>query len=290
MKNRFLALATLGLLLQACNASDKNTKVAGTDTTTSAQKNTTTANTAAADTISNAQPADAATIMARKQVPVLCYHRIREYKPTDRSGKPYIVPPAVFREQIKFLADSGYQTISPDQYYNYLATGAPLPEKPVMITFDDTEAEQHTIGASELEKYGFKGVFFLMTIVINRPHYMTKEQIKDLADRGHTVGSHTWDHHMVTKYTEEDWNKQLTESKAKIESITGKPVLHFAYPFGLWNKPAIPELKERGIRTAYQLSTARDSTEPLHTIRRIIVPGSWSGEQLGKAMRSSFKG
>lgn len=289
MKNRILTLTLLGLLTQACNSSDKNTTTAAKDSA-SVQNDTTGTNTAAADSLTIAQPAGAATILARKQVPVLCYHHIREYKPTDRSGKPYIVPPAVFRDQIKFLADSGYQTISPDQYYNYLATGAPLPEKPVMITFDDTDKEQHYIGAKELEKYGFKGVFFLMTIVINRPNYMTKEEIKDLADRGHTIGAHTWDHHMVTKYTEEDWNKQLTESKAKIESITGKRVDHFAYPFGLWNKPAIPELKERGIKSAYQLATARDSTDPLYTIRRIIVPGSWNGQQLGKAIRSSFKG
>src|SRR3982751_2319653 len=65
--------------------------------------------------------ADAATILSRKQVPILCYHHIRETKPGD-----YVVPPALFASQLQALADSGYQTILPDQLYNYLATGAPI--------------------------------------------------------------------------------------------------------------------------------------------------------------------
>jgi hypothetical protein len=73
-----------------------------------------------------------------------------------------------------------------------------------------------------------------------------------------------------------------------LEAITGKPVKYFAYPFGLWNKAAIPELKSRGYQLAFILSTKRDSTEPLHTIRRMIVPGTWSTQGMFTAMRSTF--
>jgi peptidoglycan/xylan/chitin deacetylase (PgdA/CDA1 family) len=62
---------------------------------------------------------------------------------------------------MKSLADSGYQTILPEDYNNYLQYGTPLPPKPVMITFDDTDEEQYTIGAPEMEKYGFKGTYLL---------------------------------------------------------------------------------------------------------------------------------
>src|SRR6476619_5093039 len=154
----------------------------------------------------NTPAADAATIMSRKQVPVLCYHHIHDFKGTERPvTKDYIVPPANFREQMKRLADSGYHTILPEQYNNYLLYGTPLPSKPVMITFDDTDEEQYTIGNSELSKYGFKGVYFIMTISIGKPRYMTKEQIKDLSDKGNTIACHTWDHHNVKKYTDVDW-------------------------------------------------------------------------------------
>jgi peptidoglycan/xylan/chitin deacetylase (PgdA/CDA1 family) len=238
----------------------------------------------------NKKIADAATIIARKEVPVLCYHQIRDWDAKDsKSSRDYIVPVEAFKAQIKMLADSGYHTILPDQMYNYLAYGAPLPSKPVMLTYDDTDDDQFNIAAPEMKKYGFKGVFFIMTVSINRPKYMTTQQIKQLSDEGNVVESHTWDHHMVTKYKGEDWVTQIEKPKKKIEEITGKPSQHFAYPFGLWNREAIPELKKRGVKSAYILSTKRDPDDPLYTIRRIIASGYWSTSTLYKAIIASFK-
>ncbi|HVK96426.1 MAG TPA: polysaccharide deacetylase family protein, partial [Flavisolibacter sp.] len=207
-----------------------------------------------------------------------------------------------FKKQMKILSDSGYTSILPNQLYDYLAFGTPLPEKPVMITYDDTDEEQFSIAKHEMDKYGFKGVYFLMTISIGRPRYMTKEQIKQLADEGHAIESHTWDHSRVDRYKHEntieergktkvvnDWDQQLVKSKATITSITGKPVEYFAYPFGLWSKEGIPEIKKRGYKMAFILSTPRDSTEPLYTVRRMIVAPGWSPEGMLRVMRSTFK-
>jgi peptidoglycan/xylan/chitin deacetylase (PgdA/CDA1 family) len=240
--------------------------------------------------LENTVVADAATILAKKQVPVLCYHHIREAKPgQSETFKSYSVSPASFASQMKALKDSGYETILPDQLYNYLVHDGPLPAKPVMLTFDDTDEEQFSIGYQEMKKYGFKGVFFIMTISINRPRYMSKEQIKQLAEEGNAVESHTWDHNMVTKYQGEDWEKQFVKPRKTIEDITGKSATYFAYPFGLWNQAAIPELKKAGFKMAFILSTKRDSTEPLYTIRRMIVPGQWSTPGMMKAMKQTFK-
>jgi hypothetical protein len=62
--------------------------------------------------------ADPKTILGRPEVPILCYHQIRDWKPTDsKTAQAYICPPAAFAEQMKMLADSGYHTILPDQLY-----------------------------------------------------------------------------------------------------------------------------------------------------------------------------
>lgn len=245
--------------------------------------------------------ADAATIMARTQVPVLCYHHIRDIQMPSRKDRGYEVTLSQFKAQMKALADSGYQTVLPDQLYDYLVYGAPLPPKPVMLTYDDTSEEHFTIAKQEMEKYGFKGVFFLMTISIDRPRYMTKAQIKQLADDGHAVASHTWDHHRVDRYksvntVEErgvkkvvnDWEQQLGKSKQTIEGITGKPVVDFAYPFGIWSKEGIPEIRKQGYRMAFQLSTKRDSLEPMYTVRRMIVSPEWTAEGMIRVMKSTF--
>jgi peptidoglycan/xylan/chitin deacetylase (PgdA/CDA1 family) len=288
----FLLLLSGALFLQSCSDAPKPTAaVVPADPLTS--ESAATAKPAASRTTAvapNKVAADAATILARKQVPVLCYHHIHDFTGRERPvTKDYIVPPANFREQMKSLADSGYKTILPEDYNNYLLYGTPLPEKPVMITFDDTDAEQYTIGAAEMEKHGFKGVYFIMTISINRPRYMTKEQLKELSDRGHVIACHTWDHHNVKKYSGEDWIVQLAKPKALLESITGKPVEYFAYPFGLWNPAAIPELKKHGYKAAYQLSDKRDQSDPVYSLRRMLVPGTMTTASMHKWMQNNFK-
>jgi len=233
---------------------------------------------------------DAAAILAKKEVPILCYHQIKDFNASAGAmTKVYTVKPVDFAAQMKALSEAGYTSILPEQLYEYLVHNAPLPAKPIMITFDDTRAEQYSIGAAEMKKYGFKGVFFVMTVSINRPGYMSKEEIKSLADEGHVVAAHTWDHHMVTKYSGEDWNTQLVKPKAKLEEIIGKPLTDFAYPFGLWNTAAIPELKKSGYEMAYILSTKRDSIDPLYTIRRMIVSGTWTTERMMKSTESTFE-
>jgi hypothetical protein len=86
-----------------------------------------------------------------------------------------------------------------------------------------------------------------------------------------------------------EWDFQLANTKKQLEELTGKPVEHFAYPFGIWSKQAIPKIEERGYKLAFQLSEKRDPDQPLYTVRRIIVSPSASGEALIKTMQNSFK-
>lgn len=241
------------------------------------------------------QASNSAAIMARKQVPILCYHQIRDWRPKDsKNAKDYIVQIAEFKKHIKMLADSGYHAILPDQLYAYLTTGAALPKKPIMLTFDDTDEDQYTIAAPELKKYGYKAVYFIMTVSIGRPHYMTKEQIKALSDAGNVIASHTWDHHMTSKYKhdpnpkKDDWVIQIDKPTKKLEEITGKKMNYFAYPYGIWNKSNFLELHKRGFKIAFSLAGKRDANDPLMCVRRILDSGYWSAKSLSNSIRNSF--
>ena len=228
--------------------------------------------------------ASAATILQREQIPILCYHRFENNRPPG----DYNVTIPVFKEQLKMLADSGYHSILPDQLYDYLTKGTSLPSKPFMLTFDDTRLEHYTVAAPEMEKYGFKGVFFVMTIPIGRPNYMNSQQIKELSDKGHVIGSHTWDHHNVKQLKGDHWIAQIEKPNQRIQSITGKPVAYFAYPFGVWNDSAVVQLKNHSFKAAFQLTAKRSEAEPLYTIRRTLVPGGWSAQQVLKRMKTLF--
>ena len=86
-----------------------------------------------------------------------------------------------------------------------------------------------------------------------------------------------------------DWDLQLGKEREKLEGIIGKRIHYFAYPFGIWTPAAFPELEKRGFKLAFQLSTKRDTTAPLYTVRRIIVAPTWSAAGLLRVMASSFK-
>lgn len=264
----FFTLFTSAILLISCNKTKNDNKQNLENQTDSIE--------------TKAVANNAAQILAKPQVPIICYHRIENGRNDE-----YTVSPASFTNQIKTLADSGFHSISPDQLYNYLVYNKTLPEKPFMITFDDSRVEHSEIAAPILEKYNFRGVFFIMTITYNKKNYMTTDQIAGLAKAGHTVGLHSWDHTMVTKYDSLiHWQTQVIEPKKKLESITGKPVEYFAYPYGLCNKKSAAEMSKY-MKLAFILSTKRDSVQPLHTVRRMIVP-EWTAQGMIRAMKKTF--
>jgi peptidoglycan/xylan/chitin deacetylase (PgdA/CDA1 family) len=289
MNRILLTVIAAAVIISAGCSSTSEEAIANNPTAEQKSKIIAVSNPEAPIDIDEIKVADARTILERKQVPVLCYHQIRDWKTTDsKMAKDYIVPVETFKSHMKMLADSGYHTITPDEYYAYLNGGTTLPSKPIMLTFDDTEENQYAIAAPTMKKYDFKAVYFIMTVSLGRPKYMTKAQVKELSDAGHVIGSHTWDHHNVKKYKGEDWVTQIDKPTKTLEAITGKKIEHFAYPFGLWNPEAFPELKKRSFKSAFILSEKRDGNDPLFTIRRIIASGYWDSKRLGNSIRNSF--
>ena len=222
-----------------------------------------------------------ARIYAKPEIPILCYHRIENGRKSY-----YSVPPATFAAHMKVLADSGYHSVLPSQLYDYLVYNKSLPAKPVMITFDDSRGQQFIFAAPAMEKYGIKGVFLTMTVTYNKKNYMTKEQIAQLAKAGHTIGLHSWDHVMVTKYKDADWIKQVVNPKKELEKIIGSPVEYWAYPNGVYDHKGAEELSKY-FKLSFTLISKRDSVQPLQTIRRMIVP-ECSPQGLLKSMHRTF--
>lgn len=224
--------------------------------------------------------------LSHKEIPALCYHNINI---NSTKEDPLWIGETAFNEQMKALHDSGYHTILPDQLYQYLTTGATLPTKPILLSFDDSHEGHFSTARPILNKYGFKGVFFIMTVCIGKKNYLTASQIKNLSDSGHVIGCHTYDHPVITTLKGNEWEKQIDTPKLELEKITGKRVEYFAYPYGVWNESAIIELKYRGMKSAFQLTDKESEKEPLFTIRRLMVSGNWSGAELQRHMKATFE-
>lgn len=220
----------------------------------------------------------------KHQPPILCYHNI------------YVKPPQEdqlwisvnhLEQQLKMLRDSGYSTVLPEDIYQHFTSGIPLPQKAVTITFDDGHAQHFSLVAPLLSKYGFKAVFFIPTAFIGKKYYLTKKEIRILADSGHTIGCHTYDHPSLAS-AKTDWNKQLDYSRQQLEKITGQQVYYFAYPYGSWTDSAISQLKARHFRAAFQLTGKPSSADALFTLRRLMVSGAWTPDELMQKLKIIF--
>jgi peptidoglycan/xylan/chitin deacetylase (PgdA/CDA1 family) len=231
---------------------------------------------------------DPAAMAARADVPVLCWHQIRAATARDSAAdRAYIVSPRTLAAQLAALDRAGYHAVSGPALIAHVALGKPLPRKPVLLTFDDASAGQYTRALPLLRRHHFVATFFPMTVVLDKPGWLTSGQVRRLARAGMTIGAHTYDHHAVPDYAGEDWDTQLVAPAAKLARIVGHPVRLFAYPFGLWDREAFAHLDRSGYVAAFQLADKLDRGNPLWTLRRIIVP-ELSGKDLLRQMRRDF--
>ncbi|MCU0399408.1 MAG: polysaccharide deacetylase family protein [Algoriphagus sp.] len=217
--------------------------------------------------------------------PSLSYHNVRPFTSQESA---YFIDPVRLEEHMKKLKELGFQSVLPEHVEASFYQGKKIPGKSIVISFDDTRADHFLAAAPILEKYGFRGVFFIMTVSIGKSGYMTKAQIKELSDRGHAIGHHTWDHQDLRKLPADQWKIQIDKPKALLEEIIGKKVTSLAYPFGLWNLQAIQELKTRGLRSAFQLGGKMDPNDPVFSLPRILVPGNWSADRLVKEIENRY--
>jgi peptidoglycan/xylan/chitin deacetylase (PgdA/CDA1 family) len=229
------------------------------------------------------RPASSREIIKRATVPALCYHQLRNWTSGDSQYNRVnlICPPKYFRAHLDALAEDGWTTISPDQYLRHLTAGAELPAKPVMLSFDDGSASQAQEGLVQLKKRGMTGTFFVMTVVLGKPRWMSIRDVHRLADAGMTIGSHTWDHRAVSDLSGRAWKVQLEQSRKTLRKASGQSVEHFAYPYGVVSDMAYRHLSKAGYQTAFQLKSKRlDPAAPLYTLRRSLAVTTWSGATL----------
>jgi peptidoglycan/xylan/chitin deacetylase (PgdA/CDA1 family) len=279
-RRQFLAAAVVGA---AAGCSSRPTASAGS--APGSPSAVTTAGltpTAAAEAAPKGGPGTPQEILQRSTVPVLCYHQVREQSPADSAGaRPLICPPGVLEGHLRALTEAGMHPVTSSQLVDHLELGTALRDKPVMLSFDDASGGQYTNALPILQRLGMPATFFVMTVVLDRPNWLSRDDVRALDAAGMTIASHTWDHHPLTKYGDKDWPTQLVKPRAQLEQIVGHDVDLFAYPYGLWNTAALPHVQAAGYRAAFQLTgQPSDPQRPLLTIRRVLVPSSWDNRTL----------
>ena len=152
---------------------------------------------------------------AWKNIPVLMYHSI-----STVSGNSLCVPEDQFREEMKWLSENHFHSISLNEFYQALTNGAALPENPILLTFDDGYSDAYTAAWPIMKTYRFTGTFFIITADIGNG-YMTWDQIKELSKSGNCIASHTVHHLDLTTLSGKDLNSELKKRKVKTRGRIG---------------------------------------------------------------------
>jgi peptidoglycan/xylan/chitin deacetylase (PgdA/CDA1 family) len=173
--------------------------------------------------------------LRRVRVPVLMYHYV-SYLPADADDirRELTVTPDLFRAHLAYLKEQGYSTISFYDLDAALLTGSPLPSRPVILTFDDGYIDHYINALPALRDYGFTGTFFIITALAdaNRGDYLNWAQIREMADAGMSMESHTKNH---VDLRGRDYDFLVYELLGSLESLaayTGQTSHILSYPVG----------------------------------------------------------
>lgn len=217
-------------------------------------------------------------------VPILMYHYISVPPPdADAIRRDLSVPPDQFEAHLRYLKENGYHTISLHQLLLHLTRGEPLPENPIILTFDDGYRDNFENAFPLLERYGFQATFFLITNFIDerRPAYMTWEQVKKLIKAGHEIGAHSRDHPNLQGKDIDYLVWQILGSKEAIQNGAGITPRFFSYPSGKYDENTIAVLKSAnywGAVTVHQ--GVRQSSEHPFELQRIRIHGNYGVDEL----------
>jgi peptidoglycan/xylan/chitin deacetylase (PgdA/CDA1 family) len=178
-----------------------------------------------------------------KEPVILVYHTIepKSNKKESKMQRHYHITPENFRAQMRYLKENGYSVISMKDYVGYLNSQNNVPEKSVVLTFDDGWKNQYTYAYPILKEFGYTATFYIITKVTDGKTYMSWNDIIDLDKNGMNIESHTQTHPNLTKIDAIKAQEELTLSKKTLEEKLGHPISMVAYPY-YGNNPAVQKM------------------------------------------------
>lgn len=206
----------------------------------------------------------------QKEPVILVYHSVepKTDKQQSKLQKHYHIYPEKFRAQMEYLRDNGYVPIPMKMYLRYLNHGIAIPDKSVVITFDDGWKNQYQYAFPILKEFGYTATFYIVSGAAGTPSYVTWDQVRELRDAGMDIQSHTKTHANLVKVLPEKALQELIDSRTVIERQVGRPVIMLAYPYYANNESVHQLVAQAGYTAARAGWTkARNSKETLLTLK-----------------------
>jgi len=217
-------------------------------------------------------------------VPILMYHYVEYVQ--DPNDKPRIAlntTPWTLEQEVKTLADSGYTFMTNAELTQALDGKTKLPQKPIVLTFDDGYRDFYQYAYPILKKYNAKATEYVIAgyPYFNTPNHMTPEMVTQIAQDGLVeIGAHTVHHVWLKGQTLATDTFEISQSKKMLEDLIHRQVVSFAYPFGAFDVQAIQSVKIAGFTTAVSTIPGIDQPQVNRFFLYRLRPGGRVGEDL----------
>jgi peptidoglycan/xylan/chitin deacetylase (PgdA/CDA1 family) len=174
----------------------------------------------------------------RKRVPIVCYHSVTsDAAPVERDPHKQHIPLRLFLSHLDYL-QTNYNVVSLSEYVQARRNNLNLPDYSVVLTFDDGFEDFQSIAAPHLRQRKLPATVFIITdrafgrFVPKGESFLNWDQIRELAAAGIGIGSHSCSHLPLSELSLEEVTKELSESRALLESNVGCAPVPLSYPFG----------------------------------------------------------
>ena len=186
-------------------------------------------------------------------VPVLMYHHVQPMMEAIKNGQTSLtVDNGVFDNQMKYLSDSGYHSITAADLITALRQKSSLPPKSVVVTLDDGYADVYQNAFPSAQKYHIILNLMISTGLVNNPGYMTWDNIKQMVGTGSVQAyNHTWSHYSLSSGTQQKQETEILTAKQQLEQHLGKPDTILTYPYGTFNNTSVSILTKNGFVGAF---------------------------------------
>lgn len=239
-------------------------------------------------------------------VPVIMYHNIMK---TNSKNSKFIITNTQFEDDLKYLKENGYSTIVIEDLINYVNDGTPLPEKPIILTFDDGYYNNYVYAYPTLKHYGFKGVLSIIGYYTdmytengeqneNYSHVTWKDVNEMLNSEVFEFQNHSYNLHTLNNgrngskkkkgESKEAYRKTLTEDLTMLQNEfskhTGKNLTTYTYPFGSVSNESFDIIKELGFKASLScesgVNTITRDPDCLYMLKRTIRTPNVSVQQI----------
>jgi len=204
---------------------------------------------------------------------ILQYHHV-----SDSTAKSTSISPSQFKKHLNYLKENGFSVVSLSTVVDAIKSKKALPDKTVVITFDDAYLDILIEAKPLLDSFEYPFTIFINPSLVKEKStsYLTWEELKKMSDDGVMIANHGYEHHSLVRISqgmsEKQWLNEYGESLEKSEDLikehTGQSWRYFAYPYGEFSPKALTWLKELGFVGFSQQSGAVGNTSNLSALSR----------------------